>query len=83
MHEVDQDPLTIPYLSISRKCLKADNGGTSYSIILPSSSEDECNFPFENLTECRSYKVEIIANYQSLRGIVPFRTEIVIPPAKV
>ncbi|KZS02005.1 Uncharacterized protein APZ42_001127, partial [Daphnia magna] len=57
-----------------------------YSIVLspPSISatgkKDPCNFHLtKSLTQCRSYVVQVIPNYQSLRGKT-LRTEIVVPP---
>jgi hypothetical protein len=71
-------------LSVPQKCLKK-NSKTTFSIALspPSSitsKKDPCLFLLaRNLTQCRSYAVEVIPNFQTLRGKT-LRTEIVIPP---
>jgi hypothetical protein len=66
-----------------QKCLKKKSK-TSYSIVLsPSSSKGKkisCAFYLtKHLIQCRAYIVEIIPNFQSLRGKT-LRTEIVVPP---
>jgi hypothetical protein len=76
-----QTPLYVP-----QKCLKKKSK-TSYSIVLyPPSSPSltgkniSCLFYLtRKLIQCRAYVVEVIPNYQSLRG-KSLRTEIVIPP---
>ncbi|EFX72247.1 hypothetical protein DAPPUDRAFT_227615 [Daphnia pulex] len=71
-------------LSIPQKCL-INNTDASYSIVLypqsPSADEkDSCFFSMtKNLTQCSTYAVEVIPNYQSLGGKT-LRTEIVVPP---
>lgn len=70
-------------LYVPQKCLKKKSN-TSYSIVLsPSSSKEKkisCAFYFtRHLIQCRAYVVEIIPNFQSLRGKT-LRTEIVVPP---
>ncbi|KAI9558831.1 hypothetical protein GHT06_015620 [Daphnia sinensis] len=72
-------------LTVPQKCMKKGSK-TSYSIVLspPSISatgkKDPCNFYLtKSLTQCRSYVVEVIPNYQSLSGKT-LRTEIVVPP---
>ncbi|KAK4011028.1 hypothetical protein OUZ56_020148 [Daphnia magna] len=72
-------------LAVPQKCMKKSSE-TSYSIVLspPSLSatekEDPCDFYLaRNLIQCRSYVVEVIPNYQSLRGKT-LRIETVIPP---
>ncbi|XP_057365041.1 uncharacterized protein LOC130685734 [Daphnia carinata] len=72
-------------LAVPQKCIKKSSN-ISYSIVLspPSPSaaekEDPCNFYLtKNLIQCRSYVIEVIPNYQSLRGKT-LRIETVIPP---
>jgi hypothetical protein len=72
------------YLAIPQKCLKR-RANASFSIALPSSaskfSGKTCHFELkEVLIQCRVYTVEVVPNYQSLKGKAIF-TEIVIPPA--
>jgi hypothetical protein len=71
-------------LFVPQKCLKK-NFETSYSIVLlPSSSNEKknsCAFSLaRNLIQCRVYAIEVIPNFQSLRGSKTLRTEIVVPP---
>ncbi|XP_046637967.1 uncharacterized protein LOC124316205 isoform X2 [Daphnia pulicaria] len=73
------------YLSIPRKCLTEKYNSTfSFAIHSPTKSDDpskesDCHFELTNvLIECRSYKVELIPNYESLKGR-PLTTEIVTP----
>lgn len=72
------------YISIPMKCIKINSDTTSFSIVvypLTSSSSEKgtCRISLaNNLTQCHVYTVEIIPNYQSLRG-KSLRTEIVIP----
>ena len=71
---------------IPEKCVKKKSK-TLHSISLspPSSSptlanKDACLFSLaSNLIQCRAYVVQIIPNYQSLRGKT-LRTEIIVPP---
>nr|CAH0109679.1 unnamed protein product [Daphnia galeata] len=76
------------YLSIPRKCLK-DQPNTTFSLVVhsPSSTksddeqfdENDCHFELKNiLIECRAYTIELVPNYDSLKGR-PLTTEIVIP----
>ncbi|KAK4009919.1 hypothetical protein OUZ56_019062 [Daphnia magna] len=72
-------------LTVPQRCMKKSSK-TLYSIVLspPSISatgkKDPCNFHLtKSLTQCRSYVVQVIPNYQSLRGKT-LRTEIVVPP---
>jgi hypothetical protein len=70
-------------LYVPQKCLKKKSK-SSYSIILsPSSSKGKklsCAYYLtRHLIQCRAYVVEIIPNFQSLRGKT-LRTEIVVPP---
>jgi hypothetical protein len=73
-------------LYIPEKCLKKIST-TLHSISLspPSPSptsvnKDTCLFSLaSNLIQCRAYVVQIIPNYQSLRGKT-LRTEIIVPP---
>jgi hypothetical protein len=71
------------YLSIPRKCLTEKyNSIFSFVIHSPTKSDDptkesDCHFELTNvLIECRSYKIELIPNYESLKGR-PLTTEIV------
>ncbi|EFX72251.1 hypothetical protein DAPPUDRAFT_110979 [Daphnia pulex] len=71
-------------LYVPQKCIKK-NFETSYSIVLlPSSSNEKnnsCAFSLaRNLIQCRVYVIEVIPNFQSLRGSKTLRTEIVVPP---
>ncbi|EFX82886.1 hypothetical protein DAPPUDRAFT_240713 [Daphnia pulex] len=73
------------YLSIPRKCLTEKNNSTfSFVIHSPTKSDDpskeiDCHFELTNvLIECRSYKVELIPNYESLKGR-PLTAKIVTP----
>ncbi|XP_046464028.1 uncharacterized protein LOC124209850 [Daphnia pulex] len=72
------------YLSIPRKCLTEKyNSIFSFVIHSPTKSDDpkesDCHFELTNvLIECRSYKIELIPNYESLKGR-PLTTEIVTP----
>ncbi len=75
-------------LSVPQKCLLNNTGGASNSIVLftqstNSKSTDEknpCSFSVaKNLTQCHAYVVEVIPNYQSLRGKT-LRIEFVVPP---
>lgn len=72
------------FLSVPHKCVKKNSQNT-YSIVLPppssiSGKKDACFFTLaRNLTQCRSYAVEVIPNFQTLRGKT-LRAEIVIPP---
>ncbi|XP_046459694.1 uncharacterized protein LOC124206095 [Daphnia pulex] len=70
-------------LYVPQKCLNK-NFETSFSIVLlPSSSNEKnnsCAFSLaRNLIQCRAYVIEVIPNFQSLRGKT-LRTEIVVPP---
>ncbi len=70
------------YLDVPMKCLKTQSN-TTFSVTLPSSSsavneDNTCSFELKNLIECRAYTVEVVPNYQSLKG-KPLFTEIVIP----
>jgi hypothetical protein len=70
-------------LAVPHKCIKKKSQNT-YSLVLspPSSNakKDTCFFSLaKNLTQCRSYAVEVIPNFQTLRGKT-LRTTIVIPP---
>ncbi|KAK4011020.1 hypothetical protein OUZ56_020140 [Daphnia magna] len=72
-------------LTVPQRCMKKSSK-TLYSIVLspPSISvtgkKDPCHFHLtKSLTQCRSYVVQVIPNYQSLRGKT-LRTKIVIPP---
>jgi hypothetical protein len=72
------------YLSIPQKCLK-QSSNASFSIVLSSStpklSGNTCHFDLrDSLIQCRVYTIEVVPNYQSLKGKSLF-TEIVIPPA--
>lgn len=87
VHEsgIDADQTSEPYLSIPRKCLKSKlSGKESLSVLLPSNSSiqnsTECSFIIKPLVDCRSYHVEVIPDYQSLRG-KSVNAEVVIPPA--
>ena len=75
-------------MSIPRKCLK-EQYNTTFSLVVhsPSSTksddeqfeENDCHFELKNvLIECRAYTVEVVPNYDSLKGR-PLTTEIVIP----
>ncbi|EFX63910.1 hypothetical protein DAPPUDRAFT_118714 [Daphnia pulex] len=73
------------YLSIPRKCLTEKyNSIFSFVIHSPTKSDDptkesDCHFELTNvLIECRSYKIELIPYYESLKGR-PLTTEIVTP----
>jgi hypothetical protein len=75
---------TDQYLSIPQKCLKR-RGNASFSIVLSSSASElsgnNCHFDLrDSLIQCRVYTIEVVPNYQSLKGKSLF-TEIVIPPA--
>jgi hypothetical protein len=76
------------YMSIPRKCLK-EQFNTTFSLVVhsPSSTksddeqfeESDCHFELKNiLIECRAYTVEVVPNYDSLKGRT-LTTEIVIP----
>jgi hypothetical protein len=78
----------VTYLAIPRKCLK-EQSNTTFSLVVhsPSSTksddeqfdENDCHFELKNfLIECRAYTVEVVPNYDSLKGR-PLTTEIVIP----
>ncbi|XP_046457252.1 uncharacterized protein LOC124204252 [Daphnia pulex] len=74
-------------LFVPQKCLKK-NFETSYSIVLlPFSSNEKknsCAFSLaRNLIQCRVYVIEVIPNFQSLRGSKTLRTEIVVPPKRI
>ena len=79
-----QLPLTDSYLAIPQKCLKR-RSNASFSIVLPAASsppprENTCFFELKDiLIKCLAYTVEVIPNYQSLKGS-PMLTEVVIPP---
>ena len=81
--EVAKSPVETS-LSVPQKCIKK-NSRTTYSIALSSPSAkrgktDPCLFSLtKNLIQCRSYAVEVVPNFQTLRGKT-LRTEIVIPP---
>jgi len=89
VYESGTDPTLESYLNIPKKCLKSKNLAAynereSLSIRLSSSSNsstdaDECNFSIQTLVVCRSYQVEVVPNYQGLRG-KSILAEIVIPP---
>jgi hypothetical protein len=71
-------------LYVPQKCLKKNFETSRYSIVLlPSSSNEKnnsCAFSLaRNLIQCRVYVIEVIPNFQSLRGKT-LRTEIVVPP---
>jgi hypothetical protein len=75
-------------LSVPQKCFLNNTDGASHSIVLfPQSTNskstdenDPCSFSLaKNFTQCRAYVVEVIPNYQSLRGKM-LRTEFVVPP---
>lgn len=84
-------PSTEPYLTIPRKCLKSKHealSGKEYlSILLPSSNssfqnatdDPKCSFLIKTLVDCHTYYVDVVPEYQSLRGI-PIRNDITIPP---
>jgi hypothetical protein len=60
------------YLAIPQKCLKR-RANASFSIALPSSasklSGKTCHFELkEVLIQCRVYTIEVVPNYQSLKG---------------
>ena len=76
------------YFSVPRKCLK-DQYNTTFSLVVhsPSSTksddeqfeESDCYFKLKNiLIECRAYTIEVVPNYDSLKGR-PLIIEIVIP----
>jgi hypothetical protein len=78
----------VTYLAIPRKCLK-EQSNTTFSLVVhsPSSTksdgeqfeENDCHFELKNvLIECRAYTVELVPNYDSLKGR-SLTTEIVIP----
>nr|CAH0102785.1 unnamed protein product [Daphnia galeata] len=74
----------LQYLSIPQKCLKR-SANASFSIVLSSSasklSGNNCHFDLrDSLIQCRVYTIEVVPNYQSLKGKSLF-TEIVIPSA--
>ncbi|KAI9558632.1 hypothetical protein GHT06_015420 [Daphnia sinensis] len=74
-----EDPLFVP-----QKCIKKiTKTWHSINLASPSSSTSKgnaCSFKLtENLTQCHSYIVEIVINYQSLAGKA-MQTELVIPP---
>jgi len=92
VYESGTDPAFEPYLSIPRKCLKSTylrSGREALSILLPSSNSssaddftnnnDECNFSINSPIDCRSYQVEVVPDYHSLRG-KPIQAEVIIPP---
>jgi hypothetical protein len=77
-------------LSVPQKCLFNNTDVASHSIVLfpqstisKSTDENDPNLCFfsvaKNLTQCRAYVVEVIPNYQSLRGKT-LRTGFVVPP---
>ncbi|KAI9558684.1 hypothetical protein GHT06_015473 [Daphnia sinensis] len=77
-------PSAEAYLPIPHTCLKRTN--TSYSIVLPRHSAEadkqkSCSSKLMiNLVQCLTYTVEVIPNYQLLKGRL-LATEIFIPPA--
>ena len=82
--ESGQSSAADQYLSIPQKCLKRSSNA-SFSIVLSSSapklSGNTCHFDLrDSLIQCRVYTIEVVPNYQSLKGKSLF-TEIVIPPA--
>lgn len=82
-----QPSLSNSYLTIPQNCLTRWSDGT-HSIILHSpssfSNNEEnktCRFELTNpLIQCLSYTVEVIPNYQSLKG-KSLKTKIIIPSA--
>ena len=79
-----QSSSTDQYLAIPKKCLKR-SANASFSIVLSSSASElsgnNCHFDLrDSLIQCRVYTIEVVPNYQSLKGKSLF-TEIVIPPA--
>ena len=79
-----QSSVADQYLAIPQKCLKR-RANASFSIVLSSSapklSGNHCHFDLrDSLIQCRVYTIEVVPNYQSLKGKSLF-TEIVIPPA--
>jgi len=90
VYESGTEPASEPYLSIPKKCLKSkhlSSGIEALSLLLPSShssnpnstDDAECIFQTQNLVVCRSYQVEVVPDYQSLKG-KSIQTEIVVPP---
>ena len=92
VYESGTDPAFKPYLSIPRKCLTSKlhpSGREALSIILTSSNsssldsstknDSECNLLIDILIDCRSYQVEVIPDFQSLRG-KSIQAEVIIPP---
>ena len=79
VYESGTDPIFEPYLSIPRKCLTSKyhpSGREALSILLPSSNSssedsstnnDECSFSIDTPIDCRSYQVEVVPDYHSLR----------------
>jgi len=78
VYESGTEPESEPYLNIPKKCLNSKNhssGREALSIELPSttssilsSTDAECSFKIQPLVVCRSYQVEVVPNYGSLRG---------------
>ncbi|KAI9558686.1 hypothetical protein GHT06_015475 [Daphnia sinensis] len=77
---------TEAYVTIPQKCLKR-RANTSYSFILHASSsgvnvEKRCHFQLkDDLIPCQVYNVEVVPNYQSLKGR-PLSTDILVPPTR-
>ena len=71
------------YLDVPKECLNT-RSNASFTFLLHSSQNvtnerNTCYFELkDNLIECRSYTIEIVPNYQSLKG-KPMFTEIVVP----
>ncbi len=82
--EVDYKLQPETSLYVPQKCLKKKSKA-SYSIILspPSSSKGKkisCAYYLtRHLIQCRAYVIEVIPNFQSLRGKT-LRTDIIVPP---
>ena len=83
--ESGEDAQPTSFQNIPKKCLtktasNQSDQSTVFSIVLPlTSTVDECNFPLQNLIDCRFYQIEVAPDYQSLRGRI-LNTEIIIPP---
>ncbi|XP_057368778.1 uncharacterized protein LOC130689856 [Daphnia carinata] len=75
---------TEAYITIPQKCLKR-RANTTYSFILHAplsgfNGEKRCHFQLKNdLIPCQSYNVEVVPNYQSLKGKL-LSTNIFVPP---
>ncbi|XP_046648599.1 tolloid-like protein 2 isoform X1 [Daphnia pulicaria] len=70
-------------LYVPQKCLKKKSKASYFIVLSPSSLKGKkmsCAFYLtRHLTPCLAYVVEIIPNFQSLRGET-LRTEIIVPP---